>query len=62
MEKNFNEKINLNISNTNSNYNEKCLYENHLTYLMNLDKTKDAESIGFYTNEYLKMAGKKKIK
>jgi hypothetical protein len=40
------------------NVSEKCQYDLHLNYLMNLDKTKDAESIGFYTNEYLKMAGK----
>jgi hypothetical protein len=36
---------------------EKCQFDLHLNYLINLDKTKDVEAIGFYTNEYLKMAG-----
>lgn len=31
-------------------------YEKHLDYLVNLDKTKDKDAIGFYTNEYLRMA------
>jgi len=30
--------------------------DKHEQYLINLDKTKDADSIGYYTNEYLKMA------
>ena len=29
----------------------------HVNYLQNLDKTKDAEAIGFYTNEHLKLPG-----
>ena len=29
----------------------------HVKYLENLDKTKDAEAIGFYTNEHLKLPG-----
>lgn len=29
----------------------------HLKYLENLDKTKDAEAIGFFTNEHLKLPG-----
>jgi geranylgeranyl transferase type-2 subunit beta len=32
------------------------LYEKHLSYLINLDKTIDKDAIGFYTNEYLRMA------
>lgn len=32
------------------------LYEKHLSYLINLDKTKEKDAIGFYTNEYLKTA------
>ena len=36
---------------------EKCQFNLHLKYLYNLDKTKDVEAIGYYTNEYLKMAG-----
>lgn len=32
------------------------LIEKHLDYLTNLDKTRDKDSIGFYTNEHLKMA------
>jgi hypothetical protein len=31
--------------------------EKNFNYLINLDKTKDMEAIGFYTNEYLRMAG-----
>jgi len=34
-----------------------CQFDLHLNYLLNLDKTKDVEAIGYYTNEYLKMAG-----
>jgi len=30
----------------------------NVTYLLNLDKTKDIEAIGHFTNEYLKMGGK----
>lgn len=29
----------------------------HQKYLENLDKTKDAEAIGFFTNEHLKLPG-----
>lgn len=29
----------------------------HLKYLEDLDKTKDAEAIGFYQNEHLKLPG-----
>ena len=29
----------------------------NVTYLLNLDKTKDIEAIGHFTNEYLKMGG-----
>jgi len=32
------------------------IYEKHLNYLANLEKTKDKNAIGFYTNEYMKMA------
>jgi hypothetical protein len=39
--------------------NKKMLnLEKNFQYLINLDKTKDIEAIGFYTNEYLRMAGK----
>jgi geranylgeranyl transferase type-2 subunit beta len=31
-------------------------YEKHLNYLINLDKTIDKDAIGFYTNEYLRIA------
>lgn len=31
------------------------LKSKHLSYLINLDKTKDSEAIGYYTNEFLKM-------
>ena len=34
----------------------KLSVENNFNYLIQLDKTKDLEAIGFYTNEYLKMA------
>jgi len=40
------------------NISERCQFDLHLKYLLNLDKTKDVEAIGYYTNEYLKMAGK----
>lgn len=36
---------------------EACQLDLHLKYLLNLDKTKDAEAIGYFTNEYLRMAG-----
>lgn len=29
----------------------------HIKYLEQLDKTKDAEAIGFFTNEHLKLPG-----
>ena len=32
--------------------------EKNCRYLISLDNTKDLEAIGFYTNEYLRMAGK----
>ena len=31
------------------------LQDMHIKYLLNLDKTKDTDAIGYYTNEYLKM-------
>jgi hypothetical protein len=31
--------------------------EKHIKYLEGLDKTKDADAIGFYTNEHLKLPG-----
>jgi geranylgeranyl transferase type-2 subunit beta len=34
---------------------KELLIEKHLSYLINLDNTKDADAIGYYTNEYLKM-------
>ena len=46
-----------NLENLKINLTDKCQNDLHLNYLMNLDKTKDAESIGYFTNEYLKMAG-----
>lgn len=46
--------------NEESNSNNKSIKENllkdkHLQYILNLDNTKDADAIGHYTNEYLKM-------
>lgn len=41
---------------------ESCQFDLHLKYLINLDKTKDVEAIGYYTNEYLKMAGNPSFK
>ena len=38
-----------------SKNNITLLKEKHLHYLVNLDKTKDQDAIGYYTNEYLKM-------
>ena len=32
------------------------IYDKHLSYLTNLDNTKDKDAIGFYTNEHMKMA------
>ena len=31
--------------------------EKNYLYLISLDNTKDIEAIGFYTNEYLRIAG-----
>lgn len=31
--------------------------DKHVKYLHNLDKTKDAEAIGFFQNEHLKLPG-----
>jgi geranylgeranyl transferase type-2 subunit beta len=36
--------------------NRDLLSEKHFEYLSNLDKTKDKDAIGFYTNEYLRIA------
>lgn len=36
--------------------NIELVYHKHIDYLTNLDKTKDKDAIGFYTNEYMKMA------
>ncbi len=47
MEK-FQEKLNISTKD--------LLYDKHLEYLLNLDKTKDKDAIGFYTNEYLRIA------
>ena len=33
------------------------IFDQHLKYLQDLDKTKDSEAIGFYTNEHLKLPG-----
>ena len=33
------------------------IFDLHLKYLQDLDKTKDSEAIGFYTNEHLKLPG-----
>jgi geranylgeranyl transferase type-2 subunit beta len=38
-----------------TNKSQVLLKEKHLKYLINLDNTKDADAIGYYTNEYLKM-------
>lgn len=35
----------------------KLSLENNFKYLISLDKTKDLEAIGFFTNEHLKMSG-----
>ena len=33
------------------------IFDKHLKYLQDLDKTKDSDAIGFYTNEHLKLPG-----
>jgi len=33
------------------------IMDKNVEYLLNLDKTKDIEAIGHFTNEYLKMGG-----
>ena len=35
---------------------QKFYFEKHLTYLTTLDKTRDKYSIGFFTNEHLKVS------
>ena len=42
--------------NTNNIHKSNLLYEKHFEYLLGLDNTKDKDAIGFYTNEYLRMA------
>jgi len=41
--------------NKKNNFN--FIMDQNVTYLLNLDKTKDIEAIGHFTNEYLKMGG-----
>jgi len=43
-------------SNDKNNFESTLLTNKHLFYLLNLDKTKDSDAIGYYSNEYLKMA------
>lgn len=43
-------------STTEKNNKNQVSYEKHLSYILSLNKTKDSDAIGYYSNEYLKIA------